>query len=346
VKEAAKLLDSRRMLRYDPRSGNLAVTDMGRVASHFYIQNESIATFNELLARMPDASEAQLIHVICSACEFVNVKVRQEELKEIDELKARFCTMQLHSSVEDSAGKSNVLLQAFIGHAKPNSFTLTSDINYIASNAGRVARALFEMCLRAGKAAIALKLLRIAKSVDKRMWWYQSPLRQFADDLPGNIFPALESRGYVSFDYTLSILEMNEAEVGQLAHWQRGGKVIQKTIRFLPNIHMECTVQPVTRGILKFSVELSANFDWNARYCGGALGFWLWVEDGDNDRIYHQVGWERAHGRRERTSAGSARAKRAHERSERTSEASAQANGAQRKFSSKRRPKCATPRPR
>ena len=38
VKDAAKLLDERRMIRYDPNSGNLAVTDLGRVASHFYIQ--------------------------------------------------------------------------------------------------------------------------------------------------------------------------------------------------------------------------------------------------------------------------------------------------------------------
>ena len=251
VKDAAKLLDSRRMLRFDPRSGNLAVTDMGRVASHFYIQNESIATFNELLARMPNASEAQLIHVICSACEFVNVKVRQEELKEIDEMKIKYCPLAVHATVDESAGKSNVLLQAFICHARPKSFTLTSDINYIASNAGRVARALFEMCLRAGKAAQALKLLRIAKSIDKRVWWFHTPLRQFSDDLPSNIFPALESRGYVTFDYTQSMLEMIPEEVGQLAHWARGGHTIQKHVRFLPSIELEVTVQPVTRGILK-----------------------------------------------------------------------------------------------
>ena len=51
VVNAAKLLDERRMIRYDPRSGNLAVTDLGRVASHFYIQNESVATFNEVRKR-------------------------------------------------------------------------------------------------------------------------------------------------------------------------------------------------------------------------------------------------------------------------------------------------------
>ena len=38
----------------------------------------------------------------------------------------------------------------------------------------------------------AAKLLRIAKSVDKRVWWFHSPLRQFSEDLPNNIFPAIE----------------------------------------------------------------------------------------------------------------------------------------------------------
>jgi activating signal cointegrator complex subunit 3 len=224
VQNAAKLLDERRMLRYDPKSGNLAVTDHGRVASHFYIQNESVATFNELLARIPHASDADLMHVICNACEFVNVKVRQEELKEIDQLLATACPLAVTATADTSPGKSNILLQAFISNMRITSFTLTSDTNYIASNAGRVARALFEMCLRRGNAGHASKFLKIAKTIDKRVWWYHTPLRQFAEDLPNNIFPALESRGYGSYDYALSLLDMTDSEVGQAAHWQKGGE--------------------------------------------------------------------------------------------------------------------------
>lgn len=35
-------------------------------------------------------------------------------------------------------------------------------------------------------------------------------------------------------------------------------------------------------------MELTSRFDWHAKHCGGAQGFWLWVEDGENERIYHQ----------------------------------------------------------
>ncbi|GMH51646.1 hypothetical protein TrRE_jg2330 [Triparma retinervis] len=267
VQSAAKLLDERRMLRYDPRSGNLAVTDHGRVASHFYIQNESVATFNELLSRIPHASDADLMHVICNACEFVNVKVRQEELKEIDQLLASSCPLAVTATADTSPGKSNILLQAFICKAKITSFTLISDTNYIASNAGRVARALFEMCLRRGNAGHASKFLKIAKTIDKRVWWYNTPLRQFAEDLPNNIFPALESRGYGSYDYALSLLDMTDSEVGQAAHWQKGGSTIKR--------------------ILRFNIELASDFDWHGKWGGGAQGFWLWVEDSENERIYH-----------------------------------------------------------
>ena len=49
VTEAAKLLDSNKMLRLHLQSGNLSVADSGRVAAHFYIQAESVATFNDML---------------------------------------------------------------------------------------------------------------------------------------------------------------------------------------------------------------------------------------------------------------------------------------------------------
>ena len=37
------------MARYDERSGNLYVTELGRVASHFYIMHASIIAFNSAL---------------------------------------------------------------------------------------------------------------------------------------------------------------------------------------------------------------------------------------------------------------------------------------------------------
>lgn len=46
------------MARFDEKSGNLYVTELGRVASHFYIKHSSIVTYNELLK--PHMSETDV----------------------------------------------------------------------------------------------------------------------------------------------------------------------------------------------------------------------------------------------------------------------------------------------
>lgn len=273
---------------------------------------------------------------------FTKNQVRPEEVEELDKLEKHHCAIDVKTPLEDFAGKSCVLLQAYISKAKINSFTLISDTNYIASNAGRVARALFEMCLKNGQANAALKLLRIAKSVDKRIWWFQTPLRQF-EGIPSNVFTALECRDekpskYDAYDKVLYLLDMEpgkridhrletkpsreantiffasltEGEIGQLCRWNKGGKEVKKLVRYLPFLDVHCDVQPLSRSILRFNVTINPTFIWNNRWHGGKLtlnntqlilgkkeiisrsfltgaeGFWLWVEDSDNNRIYHQ----------------------------------------------------------
>jgi activating signal cointegrator complex subunit 3 len=292
IEEAAKLLDYNKMLRYDVASGNLGTTDLGRVAAHFYIQAESVSTFNDKFAHDVSPTDATLSHLICCATEFENVRIRQEELSELEGMIGKACPMKVNQPIHDSTDKAFVLMQAYISRFNIRSFTLISDTNYIATNAGRVARAMFEMCLKRSTAGPAVKLLRIAKSIDRRIWWFQSPLRQFEGELKNNVYSALESKqlggeGYDTFDYTLSLLDMQPGEVGQLCHWSKGGDKIQSLVAMLPSIEMDYMVKPLTVGVLQFHIQLQPSWTWKSRWHGGAEGFWLMIEDGDNDRIYH-----------------------------------------------------------
>ncbi len=55
VLEAAKTLMACRMVKFDAESGNFFTTDVGRVASHYYIHHESVAQYNAVLKeRMTD----------------------------------------------------------------------------------------------------------------------------------------------------------------------------------------------------------------------------------------------------------------------------------------------------
>jgi activating signal cointegrator complex subunit 3 len=294
VKGAAKMLDELRMITYDVDSGNVANTDMGRVASYYYIQTESVATFNEMLDRKPFPSEADLIHVVCCAKEFENVKVRQDEMEEMDKL-AKKCHLKVIAPVEEFSGKSAVLLQSYISRLKVTGFTLISDTNYIAQNGGRVARGLFEMCLKRQKVDAALKLLWLCQSLDKKVWWDETPLRQFEGELPSYCLDALESRrigehqGYTALESALALLDMTADEVGVLVHSHNHmtGEKIQRFVKHLPRIDATVTVLPLTSSILRFQVTLTPNFTWSPRWHGGALGFWVWVEDAEQTTVYH-----------------------------------------------------------
>jgi replicative superfamily II helicase len=135
VRQAAILLAQNQMVNYHPESGNLGMTSLGRVAAHFYIQAESVTTFNEMMKDKPFATDKDLLRIIASATEFENVRVRPEEQVELDKLQ-KLCPLELQGPIHDSVTKSYVLMQAFISREKIKSFTLISDSNYIASNAG------------------------------------------------------------------------------------------------------------------------------------------------------------------------------------------------------------------
>jgi activating signal cointegrator complex subunit 3 len=294
VRDAATTLSQEKMVYFDPRSGNLSMTTLGRVAAHFYIQSESVATFNETMKIKPNPFDADLLRMISSATEFEQLRVRQEEQSELDDLQ-KSCPLPLDGPVNDAATKTFVLLQAFISRQRPKGFTLISDTNYIASNAARVARAIFEMCLHNDKAGTALKLLRMAKSIDNQFWWFQTPLRHFESEIGVNIIKAVESRhhsgrakDYDSLESALCLMEMTPEEVGQLCRSKKDvGAKVQRFVGMIPKPYVECKVQPVTGDVLRFQIELSPDFEWQARWHGGAVFFWLWVEDAKSERIYH-----------------------------------------------------------
>ena len=302
VTDAAKSLDSNRMIRYSPITGNLAATETGRIASHFYLQSESIAVFNELFELKPSPTETDLMRLIASATEFKQMKVRQEELEELDKLhRSDYCPMKVIgaggedtglSSITGSVDKVFVLIQALISRVQVRSFTLISDINYISSNAVRVARSLFEMCLKQNKPGAALKLLRIAKSIESQIWYFQSPLRHFEREISSRVLSALElnhsgSSSFDTLESTLALLDLQPNEINGLCRCKEGRR-IQELIRMIPRLSLDVGAHPMTSDVLKVHASISSNFNWHGRWHGGSVLFWIWVESPNENKIYHQ----------------------------------------------------------
>lgn len=54
---------------------SLQVTELGRIASHYYITNDTVQTYNQLLK--PTLSEIELFRVFSLSSEFKNITVRE-----------------------------------------------------------------------------------------------------------------------------------------------------------------------------------------------------------------------------------------------------------------------------
>lgn len=62
-------------------------------------------------------------------------------------------------------------LQAYISRARVDSFSLTADMMYVASNAPRISRALFEIAARRKWNSAAGLLLEVCKVWCSQSWW-------------------------------------------------------------------------------------------------------------------------------------------------------------------------------
>ncbi|KAH0622176.1 hypothetical protein JD844_024256 [Phrynosoma platyrhinos] len=281
VIEVGRKLDKARMIRFEERTGFFSSTDLGRIASHYYIKYNTIETFNELF----DAhkTEGDILAIVSKAEEFDQIKVREEEIEELETLLSDFCELPTPGGVENSYGKINILLQTYVSRGEMDSFSLISDSAYVAQNAARIVRALFEVALRKRWPAMTYRLLNLSKVIDKRLWGWVSPLRQFSI-LPPHVLVKLEQKN-LTVD---KLKDMGKDEIGHILHHVNIGLKVKQCVHQIPSIIMEATIQPITRTVLRVRLSITSDFKWNDQVHGtGGEPWWIWVEDPANDHIYH-----------------------------------------------------------
>ena len=100
-------------------------------------------------------TEGDVLKMVSLSTEFQQIKVRDEELNEMDRLLDESCWMSVAGGVENTHGKVNALLQTYISRGYVEAFSLVSDMAYVAQNGARIIRALFEMALRKGWPTVA-----------------------------------------------------------------------------------------------------------------------------------------------------------------------------------------------
>lgn len=280
ITDAARALDKAKMMRFDEKSGNFYCTELGRIASHFYIQYSSVETYNEMLKR--HMSDSEVIDMVAHSSEFENIVIREEEQMELEAL-ARECPLEIKGGSSSKHGKISILIQLYISRGSIEAFSLVSDAAYISASLARIMRALFEICLRRGWSEMTSFMLEYCKAVDRQIWPHQHPLRQFDKDISLEILRKLEDRG-ADLD---RLYDMEEKDIGALIRYAPGGKTVKQYLGLFPMVQLSATVSPITRTVLKVDVLLNPDFIWKDRFHGASQRWWILVEDSENDHIYH-----------------------------------------------------------
>jgi activating signal cointegrator complex subunit 3 len=232
-------------------------------------------------------SEADVLAAIARSSEFDQLAVRDEELLELDEMARGVCPYEVRGGSENKHGKAGILLQAYVSRARVESFSLTADMNYVSSNAPRISRALYEICLRLGWGSAAELCLTVCKALERRLWPHQHALWQFDGALRYELMNKLE-------DMRLGVEELKEmsaADIGAALRHPAAGAQVLGCARAFPALSLEANVHPITRTVVRVELLVTPDFEWRDAVHGNALRWLLWVEDSDNEKIYHSETW-------------------------------------------------------
>ena len=277
IHSAATVLEKSNLVKYDKKSGKLQSTELGRIASHYYITHNSMLTYNHHI--QPMITPIELFRVFALSDEFKYIPVRQDEKLELAKLLGRV-PIPVKESIEEPHAKINVLLQAYISRLKLEGLALMADMVYVTQSAGRILRAIFEIALKKGWASVAKTALDLCKMAERRMWPTMTPLRQFPT-CPRDIIRKAESMDVQWASY----FDLDPYRMGELLSMPAAGKTVFSLVSKFPRLEVQAQVQPMTRSMLRVALTITPIFEWDPELHGGAENFWIIVEDCDGEDI-------------------------------------------------------------
>ncbi|KAI6047295.1 Sec63-domain-containing protein [Pisolithus marmoratus] len=273
IKNAANQLAQLKMIDFDADAETFATKDIGQIAAKYYIRHQSIEVWK--VSFKPRMSEADVLRVLSMSTEFNQIQVRESEVKELEQLMRRV-PCEVSGGTDTDQGKVNILLQAHISRLPIQDFALISDSAYVAQNGGRIIRALLEIAISRKWANTTVVLAAMSKAVEKRMWPFDEPMKQF--QLRDNIIYGLTS---LHTEYhPQDLASMTARELGDLIRLNEGqGLALLKAAKQFPSTELSASLRPLGPEMLKIVVSVTRAFTWNDRIHGSAEPFWLWVED-------------------------------------------------------------------
>ncbi|KAF2716323.1 Sec63-domain-containing protein [Polychaeton citri CBS 116435] len=277
IHSAAVALEKAQLVKYEKKTGRLQSTELGRVASHYYITHNSMQTYN--LHIQPSVSPIELFRIFSLSEEFKYIPVRQDEKLELAKLLGRV-PIPVKETIDEPHCKINVLLQAYVSRLKLEGLALMADLVYVTQSAGRILRAMFEIALKKGWSSVAKDCLSLCKMAEKRMWPTMTPLRQF----PGCPQEIIKKAERIDVPWQ-AYFDLDPPRMGELLGMPKEGRRICGFVGKFPRLDLQAQVQPMTRSLLRVELTLTPKFEWDDEVHGRAENWWVIVEDCDGEDI-------------------------------------------------------------
>ncbi|WPK24137.1 hypothetical protein PUMCH_001397 [Australozyma saopauloensis] len=275
---ALAILQEHHLVTYEASLGFVATTELGKISAHFYINYESASMYNTRLK--PWMLEIDIFQVFSYSGEFKYVPVRQEEKLEIRKL-AEKCPIPIKEKPNDPHAKINVLLQLYITKLRLDGFALTADMIYVTQSAGRLMRAIHEICLKKKWSQLAETTLAICKYVESRMWSTSSAFRQYGTLAPLELVKATEA-SHLPF---MSYFQLSPAELSEAISFRGSSQLAHDLLKQYPKFNIEGHAQPVTSDMIRCLVEIMPEWEWNWKLHGSSELFLVIVADCDGERV-------------------------------------------------------------
>lgn len=277
---ALLILAKNGLIKYNYLKDIIIPTDIGKIASYYYISYKNMKNFDAQLK--PHLSEIELFRIFSSSEEFKFVPVRREERVELQKLIEK-APVPINEDVEDPLSKINVLLQAYISGLKLDGFALMADMIFISQSAGRLFRALYDLALRKGWSKLSKSLLNICKMVEKKLWLTNTPLRQYPN-VPKDIINVAE-RSLTPWKYYLALNDPSMVIKSLKA--EKYGNLVSELVSKFPQIDIEYSLHPVTPSLLQIDLDIKPHWKWDTSIHGFAESFTLLVEDCDGEKVLY-----------------------------------------------------------
>mmetsp|Transcript_12631 Transcript_12631/g.19647 ORF Transcript_12631/g.19647 Transcript_12631/m.19647 type:complete len:214 (+) Transcript_12631:747-1388(+) len=200
------------LIRYNTQTEGLFATDMGRIASNYYINCETMSYFMANLK--PQCRESLFLYHLAQASEFKQLEARKEEHEELKYLVQDMQFVEVDkSSFNEAHTKVLIMIECYLRKIPLKCFSLISDMAYVAQNVARLIRAMFEIALQKNMANLAKIALNWCKIIDKRLRPNDHPLKQFcADSWVGKLTNASEKVtkfGYLKDEIVYQVQRFN-----------------------------------------------------------------------------------------------------------------------------------------